>query len=314
MSWIANIEGKPDPNFKDDGPKVADPAIPDRMVSTKRANQPFLAYKAYRDEQARLHDAWREREEARLAAIARGDPNPPRAERDPTASKEIGLLGLLKFFLVLTLVFLSAGKFVTGEWMWGLEGEGSGGFGGGLFSERLLAEFDGTVEGNPIYIAINGDVYDVSSNRRIYGPGGSYALMTGVDAARAFGTGCFKDHRTHDLRGLSESEIQSVEHWKKFFSEHKSYFKVGRVNHPPIDPMSPLPVHCDPKKEAAQKARWGASATPRPTTESEFESESVQREKDKEDKKVGERKKPEEGEGEERIAAAEAAGRVHEEL
>jgi hypothetical protein len=43
MSWISNMEGKPDPNFKDDGPKVPDPAIPDRMVSTKRANQPFLA-------------------------------------------------------------------------------------------------------------------------------------------------------------------------------------------------------------------------------------------------------------------------------
>src|SRR6266702_4588142 len=43
MSWITNIDGKPDPNFKDDGPKVADPAIPDRMVSTKRANQPFLS-------------------------------------------------------------------------------------------------------------------------------------------------------------------------------------------------------------------------------------------------------------------------------
>jgi len=38
------MEGKPDPNFKDDGPKVPDPAIPDRMVSTKRANQPFLKY------------------------------------------------------------------------------------------------------------------------------------------------------------------------------------------------------------------------------------------------------------------------------
>jgi hypothetical protein len=104
-----------------------------------------------------------------------------------------------------------------------------------------------------------------------------------VDAARAFGTGCFKDHRTHDLRGLSESEIhvsvphhhsseedvptilfwvlffflQSVEHWKQFFRDHKTYFKVGRVNHRPIDPTSPLPVHCDPKKDAEQKARWG---------------------------------------------------------
>ena len=52
---------------------------------------------------------------------------------------------------------------------------------------------------------------------------------------------------------------QSVEHWKKFFRDHKSYFKVGRVNHPPIDPTSPLPPHCDPKKDAAQRARWGGA-------------------------------------------------------
>ncbi|KAI0253167.1 cytochrome b5-like heme/steroid binding domain-containing protein [Lactifluus subvellereus] len=260
MSWFSNPEGRPDPNFVDDGPKVADPAIPDRMVSTKRANQPFLAYKAYRDEQAKLHAAWREREDARLAAIARGDPHPPPAEPDPTAEREIGLLGLLKVLFYVLVVAVLAGKFVTGEWAW------SEGLWVGyttrqrLFSEGGLGRFDGSGDaGTPIYLAIDGDVYDVSSNRRIYGPGGSYAHMAGVDAARAFGTGCFKDHRTHDLRGLSESEIQSVEHWKAFFRDHKSYFKVGRVNHPPIDPTSPLPPHCDPKKDAAQRARWGAA-------------------------------------------------------
>lgn len=41
MSWITTIEGKPDPNYKDE---VPDPSIPDRMVSTKRAKQPFLSY------------------------------------------------------------------------------------------------------------------------------------------------------------------------------------------------------------------------------------------------------------------------------
>ena len=30
----------------------------------------------------------------------------------------------------------------------------------------------------------------------------------GVDAARAFGTGCFQVHRTHDTRGMSESELK----------------------------------------------------------------------------------------------------------
>jgi len=262
MSWITNMDGKPDPTFKDDGPKVPDPSIPDRMVSTKRANQPFLKYKAYRDEQAKLHAAWRVREDARLAAIAAGDPHPPPYEEDPTAQREIGLFGLLKFLLYLFLGVLLAGKFVTGEWGWGVVGVGDlrklWPEQQRLFSEGHLGGFDGRVEGRPIYLAIDGDVYDVSSNRRIYGPGGSYALMAGVDAARAFGTGCFKDHRTHDLRGLSQSELESVAHWKRFFRDHKEYVKVGRVNHPPIDPANPLPVHCEPKKEAEQKARWGA--------------------------------------------------------
>jgi len=237
----------------------------------------FSRYKAYRDEQARLHAAWREREDARLAAIARGDANPPAAEADPTAEKEIGIWGLVRFVGLVVLGLLLAGKFVTGEWMWGGGAADSLRLGAwvrevrGLwpaqqrfFSEGLLGGFDGSDPGKPIYIAIDGDVYDVSSNRRVYGPGGSYALMAGVDAARAFGTGCFKDHRTHDLRGLSESEIKSVEHWKRFFGDHKSYVRVGRVSHPPIDPSSPLLPHCDPKKDAEQSARWGVVGVPPP--------------------------------------------------
>lgn len=287
------MEGNPDPNFKDDGPKVPDPAIPDRMVSTKRANQPFLAYKAYRDEQARLHAAWLERENARQAAIARGDPNPPPAEPDPTDAatvREIGLFGLCKFLVYVLLAVLLAGKFVTGEWFWGGEADVRKSLWKlwpaeqRLFSESLLAEFDGSDPHKPLYLAIDGDVYDVSSNRRIYGPGGSYALMAGVDAARAFGTGCFKEHRTYDQRGLSEGEIQSVEHWKRFFRDHKTYFKVGRVNHKPIDPMSPLPSHCDPKKDAeqsAQWARWGLGDPAAPhgkRSEAEAKEEAVESE------------------------------------
>lgn len=67
--------------------------------------------------------------------------------------------------------------------------------------------------------------------------------------------------------GVFFFNCQSVAHWKKFFQDHKSYVKVGRVNHPPIDPASPLPVHCEPEKEAEQKARWGAG--PQPAQEKE---------------------------------------------
>ena len=30
----------------------------------------------------------------------------------------------------------------------------------------------------------------------------------GKDAARAYGTGCFTTHKTHDLRGLTDRELQ----------------------------------------------------------------------------------------------------------
>ncbi len=114
-------------------------------------------YKTYRDEQAKLHAAWREREDARLAAIARGDPNPPRAEPDPTAQREIGLLGLLKFFVYVLVGALLAGKFVTGEWGWGIQTADLRRLWPSqqrLFSESLLARFDGTFEQNPLYIAV----------------------------------------------------------------------------------------------------------------------------------------------------------------
>ena len=52
--------------------------------------------------------------------------------------------------------------------------------------------------------------------------------------------------------------MQGVQHWKKFYAESAKYRKVGRVSHPPIDPASPVPEHCDAKK--AQKAKEEAAA------------------------------------------------------
>ncbi|KAH0587123.1 Neuferricin [Termitomyces sp. J132] len=260
MSWLQETAGGPAPPTYQDPPeklKMRDPAIPGRMVTDKSANKPFLAYKEYRDQQEALHAAWVERNNQREAKIARGEEvGPP--EPDPTAQKEVGLLGLLKFLLYITLFIALSGKFFTGSYTWEYESKWTQlktywPTNQRLFSERLLAEHDGRVPGRPIYLAIDGDVYDVSKGAA-YQPGGSYAILAGVDAARAFGTGCFKTHRTHDLRGLTERELDSVSHWKKFYAEHKDYVKIGRVSHPPIDPANSIPEHCDPKKEAAAQA------------------------------------------------------------
>lgn len=258
MSWLSNLEAKPDPNFKDESPKVADPSIPDRMVSTKRANRPFLAYKEFRDQQQQLHNAWLVRKKERDEKIARGE-EVGREEPDPTAEREVSIVELLKLLVYTLLFIMLAGKFIAGDFFWGYEGKWTNlktywPSNQRLFSEGYLAKFDGSDAEKPIYLAIDGDVYDVSSNRRVYGPGGSYHIMAGKDAARAYGTGCFQAHQTHDLRGLSEKELKSVNHWKQFFANHKTYFKVGRVSHPPIDPASSIPEHCDPKKAAKAAA------------------------------------------------------------
>ncbi|KAK0957252.1 hypothetical protein LTR91_021958 [Friedmanniomyces endolithicus] len=63
--------------------------------------------------------------------------------------------------------------------------------------------------GSPIYLALNGTIYDVSSNPRIYGPGGSYSVFAGKDAARGFITGCFAEDGNADLRGAEYTYVAS---------------------------------------------------------------------------------------------------------
>ncbi|KAE8373838.1 cytochrome b5-like heme/steroid binding domain-containing protein [Aspergillus bertholletiae] len=124
-----------------------------------------------------------------------------------------------------------------------------------------LALYNGSDSSLPIYLAINGYVFDVSANRLVYGPGGHYNFFTGKDASRAFVTGCFQEDQTHDLRGVEEmfmplddeaelktlssgekkirreqdrrlaraSVQRQVQHWENFFRNHKKYFEVGKV-------------------------------------------------------------------------------------
>ncbi|KAM0561727.1 hypothetical protein ACHAPJ_002896 [Fusarium lateritium] len=124
-----------------------------------------------------------------------------------------------------------------------------------------LSLYDGTDPDRPLLLAINGTIYDVSSGRRMYGPGGSYNYFAATDAARGFVTGCFAEDQTADLRGyeeiylpiddpevdshwtpeeLAELKIQereaakakadaALKHWVDFFANSKKYTKLGYV-------------------------------------------------------------------------------------
>ncbi|RKP27413.1 cytochrome b5-like heme/steroid binding domain-containing protein, partial [Syncephalis pseudoplumigaleata] len=120
-----------------------------------------------------------------------------------------------------------------------------------VFTEDDLRKYTGEDPSLPIYIAINGEVFDVTEGRGYYGPGGGYHFFAGRDAARAYITGCFDTHLTHDLRGLSGAQIKQLDGWIDFYRNHPRYYAVGRVIHPAIPKDAPIPEDC--KEAKAQK-------------------------------------------------------------
>ncbi|WPK26806.1 hypothetical protein PUMCH_004167 [Australozyma saopauloensis] len=117
------------------------------------------------------------------------------------------------------------------------------------FTLEELSLFDGSDPNLPIYLAINGSVFDVTASPQIYGPKGSYSFFSGKDAARAFVTGCFKkeDEFTYDLRNLDSTEAEAdIKSWQNFFLSSGRYFYVGTVEHPPL--VGEPPALCSGKK------------------------------------------------------------------
>ncbi|ANB13539.1 hypothetical protein AWJ20_1835 [Sugiyamaella lignohabitans] len=115
-------------------------------------------------------------------------------------------------------------------------------------TEDELSRYNGEDRALPIYVAINGSVYDVTSNPDSYGPLGAYSFFSGRDAARAYSTGCFHQDLTHDLRGLDPIKVEKdISGWKRFYESSDRYWFVGYVHHPPL--TGPIPDPCN----AAQK-------------------------------------------------------------
>ncbi|EGW34768.1 uncharacterized protein SPAPADRAFT_131376 [Spathaspora passalidarum NRRL Y-27907] len=112
-----------------------------------------------------------------------------------------------------------------------------------------LALYNGTDPSLPIYIGINGRVYDVSISRSIYGPRGTYNKLAGKDAARVYVTGCFMNpgEYTYDLRELDQEEVErDLADWQYFFDNHEKYWYVGEVQHKP--PTGDPPKPCEHMK------------------------------------------------------------------
>ncbi|GAA5981689.1 hypothetical protein JCM10908_004567 [Rhodotorula pacifica] len=189
------------------------------------------------------------------AAHANKRTQPVRAD----ARKPGAFAQLVKWLLLALVTNVALSRALTQSWTWGYDGKWVNPrtyrelvrpTAPVILSEAQLALHDGTrPDRYPLYLAFDGDVYDISDGgMRNYGPGGAYHQFAGKDAARAFVTGCFKTHLTHDLRGLTQDQLAIVSNWKNFYRNHAKYRHIGKVVHPPIDPSSPIPPPCNDAK------------------------------------------------------------------
>ena len=87
----------------------------------------------------------------------------------------------------------------------------------------------------PVYLAVRGKVFDVTSGRNFYGPGGPYENFAGRDATRGLACGSFDEDMLtkdlegplDDLKGLGGDELQALQDWEDRFTE--KYLVVGRL-------------------------------------------------------------------------------------
>merc|ERR1711939_413339 len=96
------------------------------------------------------------------------------------------------------------------------------------FSKDELAKYDGKDDKTPIYVAIKGQIYDVSAKRDMYGPGCGYHVFVGKDASRGLGKSSLKpEDAVADYSVLTDEEKKVLDDWEKYFQ--KRYNIVGRV-------------------------------------------------------------------------------------
>ncbi|KXJ95916.1 cytochrome b5-like heme/steroid binding domain-containing protein [Microdochium bolleyi] len=102
------------------------------------------------------------------------------------------------------------------------------------FTPRTLLPYNGQ-DGMPVYLAVRGRVFDVTSGRNFYGPGGPYENFAGRDASRGLACHSFDEEMlTKDLDGpldkldgLDAEAMDSLKGWEERFDS--KYLVVGRL-------------------------------------------------------------------------------------
>jgi membrane-associated progesterone receptor component len=105
------------------------------------------------------------------------------------------------------------------------------------FTQKQLLEFNGTRDerldqDKPVYLSVNGIVFDVSEGRDFYGPGGPYELFAGHECGVALAKMSFDTEFLDDLEGcknLNYGEKEELENWINKFQHWRNYPVMGRL-------------------------------------------------------------------------------------
>ena len=105
------------------------------------------------------------------------------------------------------------------------------------FTTNQLVYFNGeddekTGEGKPVYLSVNGTVFDVSDGRNFYGPDGPYANFAGRECGVALAKMSFDTEHLDDLAGckdLNYGEKDELDGWINKFTYHRNYPVKGRL-------------------------------------------------------------------------------------
>ncbi|KZZ86944.1 Cytochrome b5 [Ascosphaera apis ARSEF 7405] len=112
-----------------------------------------------------------------------------------------------------------------------------------VFTPTTLQPYNGQ-NGAPVYLAVKGKVYDVTSGRNFYGPGGPYANFAGRDATRGLACQSFDEEMLtkdltgplDDLKDLNAEQLDNLAGWEERFES--KYLVVGKLV-PQGDPEAP---------------------------------------------------------------------------
>jgi len=105
------------------------------------------------------------------------------------------------------------------------------------FTTKQLVYFNGekddkTREDKPVYLSVNGSVFDVSEGRNFYGPDGPYASFAGRECGVALAKMSFDTEHLDDLAGckdLNYGEKDELDNWIYKFTYLRNYPVKGRL-------------------------------------------------------------------------------------